>query len=484
MRHARYRALTAISLVTTYLAAQGCSAASNASAPGTDDAGLHVGDSEGGSGADDASDDAKGGGGPTKGDSGEGADGGSPSRDAGPSRIPDAANPMDGDTTACPAAAEGGVTLSAGTPSARAVVPNPIVSLGKSATTTTSGYDASQLFDDPADPSNMSNLYGVAWQPSPGESVTIDVGSGPTELLMVWEVNYPDYLAQGSGFGLPYDYAIDVSADGSTWTRAVPQTTSNTRSREVKFAFSGNRYVRFTLLTTTSGDNTMFTSVKIFDVSNGSEDTWLVAGMGPSRFVYNDLQAPGFGHLVNSCRPKYYPAIINISDLSGSIADFLNAVKAPAGTNWLSLNPDFHFWILTYGLGDLGGSASDFSSNLESAVQLLLAAGRVPVLTHIQYVAPSNGGNIDPASIPPFNTAVDALVAKYGLLPSPDLYAWFEAHPSELCTSADDANDPSGFCGESAWDGIEPTNLPSRTGVSDTIRLWAAAASAGGVYAE
>jgi hypothetical protein len=224
--------------------------------------------------------------------------------------------------------------------------------------------------------------------------------------------------------------------------------------------------------------------MKIFDVSNGSEDTWLVAGMGPSRFVYDDLEAPGFGHLVNGCRPKYYPALINISDLSSSISDFLTAVQAPAATNWLSLNPDFHFWILTYGLGDLGGAASDFSSNLESAVKLLIAAGKVPVLTHIQYVAASNGSQIDPTSIPPFNQAIDALVAKYSLLPAPDMYAWFEAHSSELCTSADDSDDPSGFCGESAWDGIEPTNLPSRTGVTDTIRLWAAAAIQGGAYAE
>jgi hypothetical protein len=203
--------------------------------------------------------------------------------------------------------------------------------------------------------------------------------------------------------------------------------------------------------------------------------------MGPSRFVYDDLEAPGFGKLVNGCRGKYYPALINISDLAPSISDLVAALDAPAQSNWLTLNPDFHFWILTYGLGDLG-DAKAFSSSLESAVKKLQTAGKVPVLTHVQYVTPGNGGNISASSITPLNAAIDALVAKYGLMPSPDMYAWFQAHPNELCTAAD-TNDPSGFCGESQWNGIQPINAPSRPGVSDTIRLWAAAATAGGAYA-
>jgi len=421
-----------------------------------------------------------------------GSDGGGPARDAGlavidggtpDGGVPDAGDAPDADTTPCALETQGGVMLSTGTPLAAAVVPNPIVSLNKPVTTTTPGYNASQLFLDPPLPNNVNTTYGVAWQPAPGQSVTINVGTGPTDLLMVWQVDYPDYVAPSAGFGLPYGYQIDISPDGTTWTSVVPATTTNYRSREAKFAFSGNSYVRFTVLSTTAGDNSMFRSMKIFDASHGTEDTWLVAGPGPSRFVYNDVEGPGFGHLVNSCRPKYYPALINISDLTPSISNLVAALQAPAATNWLSLNPDFHFWILTYGLEDLG-SVSTFSSTLESAVQLLLAAGKVPVLTHIQYVTPGNGGGIDPTTIVPFNAAIDALVAKYKLLPSPDLYAWFEAHPTQLCTSADDSNDPSGFCGETQWNGIQPINVTGRTGVSDTIRLWAAATTAGGVYAQ
>ena len=112
---------------------------------------------------------------------------------------------------------------------------------------------------------------------------------------------------------------------------------------------------------------------------------------------------------------------------------------------------------------------------MESVIKLLLAANKVPILPHIQYVLPNNGGGLDPAVIAKFNLAIDQLVAKYTLLPAPDMYSWFQAHPDELCAPADK-------CGESQWDGIQPIDLPSRPGISNTIRLWAAATNAAGVY--
>jgi hypothetical protein len=186
---------------------------------------------------------------------------------------------------------------------------------------------------------------------------------------------------------------------------------------------------------------------------------------------------------VNSCWPKYYPAFLNISGAPGTVLDLVDALKAPAKDNWLALNPDFHFWLINFGLSETNTTTiSDFSTNMESAITLLLAAKKVPVVPHIPYVTPNNGQSYDPAVIAQFNVAIDQLVMKYKLLPAPDLYAWFKAHPNELCTAADDATDPTGFCGEPQWDGIEPINLASRPGASDTIRLWAAAATAGGVY--
>ena len=448
------------------VAVYGCNGASPTNAsPGGDDAGTG-GSMDTGSSGDERS-----------ADGGPGSDGAAPDGD-GASPGDDAASGGAGDTTPCPAEVAGGVALAAGTPLANAITPNPIVSLNKPVTTTTANFDPTQLFRDPANPTMDTNQM---WQPSSGDSVIIKVGTGFDELLVIWEIMYPDYVSQGNGFGLPYDYQIDVSPDGVTWKNVVARATSNTRSREARFSFTGQSQVRFTVPST---GGTYFSAMKIFDVSHGSDDTWLVAGSGPSRFVYDDLVSPGFGHLVNGCRPKYYPALINIADLAGGVSDLQSALTAPPASNWLALNPDFHFWLLNYGLADIGSNASDFAAGLEAAIKLLLAANKVPIVAHVQYVAPGNGGGIDPAAIVPFNAAIDQLVAKYKLLPAPDLYAWFMAHPDELCTAADDGNDPSGFCGESQWDGIEPINLATRPGVSDTIRMWAAAATAGGVYAK
>src|SRR5262249_37531764 len=153
--------------------------------------------------------------------------------------------------------------------------------------------------------------------------------------------------------------------------------------------------VRFTV--PDNGVRAYFVTMKIFDASHGSSDTWLMTGSGPSRAVYDDVVAPGFGHLVNGCRSKYYPALLNISDIGGKVADLVDALKAPPEHNWLALNPDFHFWVLNFGMTDTQvGSVADFSAGLESAIQLLVAANRVPIVPRIQYVTADNGNGFDP----------------------------------------------------------------------------------------
>src|SRR5262249_17418006 len=139
-------------------------------------------------------------------------------------------------------------------------------------------------------------------------------------------------------------------------------------------------------------NNDFFDKIQIFDASHGTEDTWLATGTGPSRGVYDDLQPPGFGNLVNNCRPKYYPAFLNISGAPGTVADMVDALKAPPADNWLALNPDFHFWLVNFGMTEtMTTSMSEFSANMESAIQLLLADHRVPIVPRIQYVTPNNG---------------------------------------------------------------------------------------------
>lgn len=383
----------------------------------------------------------------------------------------------------CAAAQMGGVSLADGTALTAPVKPNPNVALGKPATSS-DGDDTSFLFDDPTD--------GNFWNASSGDWVKVDVGTGHDRLLLIWlATGYPEYTAPSTSqnFGVPTAYDIDVSADGTTWTNAVRVTASTTgstpRTREHSFAFTGMRWVRYKVTGIAPGSgNAKISSMQIFDASQGTEDTWLFAGSGPSRGVYALPSLPSLGSIVHGCYPKYYPATISIADLSGKVS-YLSE-KSPFDAqktvldSWIALNPDMKFWVLIYGLEDVKGVAkppATFATSLQKAITTLVAAGKTPILPRIQFVSSANTSASDYAGIPAFNAVIDQLVATNGLPPAADLYAWYKDHPTLLCAAAD-AGDPGEFCGESQWNGIQPIDSATRPGVRDAVRLWAAAGDA------
>jgi hypothetical protein len=200
---------------------------------------------------------------------------------------------------------------------------------------------------------------------------------------------------------------------------------------------------------------------------------------------------PGFaslGSIVHGCHPDYYPASINIADLSGSISYLSekSAFDAQKTTlqSWIALNPDMKFWVLLYGLPEALGQtkpAASFATSLQSVITALVAAGKVPILPRIQFVSSAHTPASDYAGIPAFNAVIDQLVASNGLPPAADLYAWYKDHPDELCAAAD-ADDPGGFCGEAQWNGIQPIDTATRPGVRDAVRMWAVAGDAAGAW--
>ena len=80
-------------------------------------------------------------------------------------------------------------------------------------------------------------------------------------------------------------------------------------------------------------------------------------------------------------------------------------------------------------------------------VDRITAAGRVPVIARIPY---ATKGPAD-ADVRSLNAVVDRVAARNGLIPGPDLYAWFKAHPNEL-----------------GPDGVHPSDAGSRS----INRLW------------
>jgi hypothetical protein len=259
------------------------------------------------------------------------------------------------------------------------------------------------------------------------------------------------------------------------------------------FAFAGMSWVRFTINAFQGGGYAQITSMDIYDASNGTDDSWVFLGSGPSRGTYSNASAPSFQDVIHTCHPSYMPATINLADLGGGAAYLAQNIDA-----WLALNPEMHFWVLAYGLDDANycgtpGALTDpagFAGTLQGVITKIVAAGHVPVLPHVQAVGPDSSlpcPSPMPAAcsfgtqgscpgfeylfVDQFNAQIDQLVQANHLLPAPDLFAWFQQNPAQLCQSTNDC--------EVGWVGVEPIDV----GVVAVNRLWAAAADTGRLYA-
>jgi hypothetical protein len=183
------------------------------------------------------------------------------------------------------------------------------------------------------------------WQGSAGDYLEINVGPGPTKLLLTWlDGGYPEYAAT-AGYDIATRYTLDVSSDGTNWQAPVVHTNNQMgtvyRTREHILAFTGMSWVRFTINAVDGSSYAQFTSMDIYDVSNGSDDTWVFLGSGPSRGTYSNGVAPSFQDVIHTCHSSYMPATLNLADAQGTSAHLAQNIDA-----WLALNPDMHFWVL------------------------------------------------------------------------------------------------------------------------------------------
>lgn len=337
---------------------------------------------------------------------------------------------------------------SAGSSGAK-LTPNPLISRGKKVESPQS--DAAKAFDG-------DYASGAGWTtPSAGSGgviqnawVKINVGAGPTSLLMVWHHrDTPDYtITPDINFGAPSDYTIEVSptgADGSfTQVVAVTSTTSSPtyRSRAHRFDFTGMAYVRMSITrmrsTQPNKSRATLTEIDIHDASNGVADTWAFVGGQAIRFAYDGHTKPLWPELVHGKHPGYYPALIDIADVNAK-TDYLlqNLAK------WLTLSPDFHYWVLNYGLveseGNTAPAQTKFRANLQSAIDTLKAAGKVPVIPRFEKPSDKNHARAEE-----FNAIIDDLVRVNGLPSAPDLWAWFASHPEHLCSTGCESSDKIG----------------------------------------
>lgn len=365
---------------------------------------------------------------------------------------------------------EGGAAGSAGEPgnggagSDDYLIPNPLISRGKPIESPQ--QNAAKAFDGDykADSSwvtavaDGSGAITNSW-------VKINVGTGFKRLLLVWHhMGTPDYvIAAESNFGAPNAYTIEVSPTGAdgTWKQAVSVDTGTSptyRNRAHSFDFTGMSWVRMTITrmrTTQPGSRGVnLSEIEIFDVSRGMDDTWLFAGGGSARFSYDGHVSPMWPETIHGKHPDYYPAMINLGDLQGT-SEFLAAQL----DSYLTLNPDFKHWVLTYGLLDAEANvtpaARKFQANMQTVIDKLKAAGKVVLIPRAQAVTDSRHSHLAE-----YNTIIDQLVKANALPSAPDFYQWFSAHPEQLCMTGCENADQIG-------------SVPTDAGYLAMSTLWA-----------
>ena len=286
-------------------------------------------------------------------------------------------------------------------------------------------------------------------------SLPVEPVSG--DLLLEWNSSgTSDYISRPGvpSYGLPASYTISTSADSTdgrdgTWREVVSVTGNFARTRAHRFPFTGARWVRMTVTSAVPGPlgNTfMIDEIGLHDAAEGTDDTVFFLGdsLTAQAFTRCPTNQPSFAELVHRTAPEHFPAMIN-----GGVDAVNSGYGVSVIQDWLALNPDFHIWAISYGTNDAWQKAPPalFEAQLQTLVERIVAAGHVPVISRIPY---ASKGPAD-EDVQALNEAIDRVTARNGLLPGPDLYAWFSAHPGEL-----------------SRDGVHPSDAGNRS----INRLW------------
>jgi lysophospholipase L1-like esterase len=340
----------------------------------------------------------------------------------------------------------------------KVTIASPVVSIGKPVMASAGVTNPARVVDGmyPHTGATIPATMLPGW-------IAIQVGAGPSRLLLAWsDSGYTDY---NTVLGSPVDYQILVSGDSTngsdgTWVDALgaPVTGNTVRNRAHSFAFIGMSWVKF--LVTAGAVNSIgglvsitLDEIELHDLSASGadrpDDSWFFMGDSITAGAFRRNLATNFDQAVHTAHAADAPIV-----LSGGIGGELSTMGLAHIATWLTLNPDFQHIALLYGTNDSWGdktaSSTSFESNMNAIVDMILAAGRVPVLARIPFSVET------PTTMPQFNAIVDGISTAKGLPCGPDLYGWFRDHPEEV-----------------GPDGVHPTT----TGYASINRLWAQAMS-------
>lgn len=331
-------------------------------------------------------------------------------------------------------------------PLVQKLVPAPLVSRGKRVASRPKGGDVV------VDGVYRTSATWSGGNPTPERPswVAIEIGAGYSRLLLSWTSSgNHDYTDRK--YGAPVDYRIETSPDSTngedgTWRTVAAVVDNPVRTRAHAFDFAGQRWVRMSV-TRLSPDvfrwGLYIDEIDVHDLSRGGDDAWVFFGDSITSGVFDRApeHQPSFAEAIARRHPGYFPATIGAGFGSLHHSDAVKRIDQV-----LALNPDAKVVALSFGSNDWDPAA--FRRDLLEVIRKVRAAGKIPVVPRIPHRTDSKE---DFAAR--LNAVVDAVTREERLLPGPDLYAYFRAHPERL------------------MDGLHP----DPAGAVEMIRLWAEA---------
>ena len=333
----------------------------------------------------------------------------------------------------------------------RVSVPSPVISRGKpifaSANVTTPNVLVDGLYKY-----GTPSSFGQPTEAAP-EWAAIDLGTGPTRVLLMWsDVGNQFNVVTG---GAPAAYRIQTSADSTNgsdgaWTDVATVSNNPYRIREHSFAFTNQRWVRLVVTGTPTMNNVRLDEIEVHDISASGdqrpEDSWFFMGDSITQGGFaRGLRDNNFDVLVKADHMAFDPIVIG-----GGITSELASHGRNHIEDFLEMFPDIQHFAIMYGTNDSWGDKSvastTYQADMEAIVQAVLDAGRTPLLATIPYATMAHG------TLPQFNAVVEQIRDAHGLPCGADMYAWFQAHQDGL-----DA------------DGIHP----NQSGYQQMNRVWA-----------
>jgi hypothetical protein len=303
------------------------------------------------------------------------------------------------------------------------IVPCPLVSRGRPTYSSDDALDmAVSARGAPSNGLSIAASDGAPW-------IAVQAGIGPARLLVSWGVaNGGSRLAVER---VPSAYIVETSSSSTNgrdgeWRRELSVEANTARVRADVVEYDGQTWVRLTLSSEPTGSALRIEPLDLHDASDGTDDCWLA--LGDARLGALELSPPQtdgqelrWAELIHARYPGYFPALVDESRLDESPARTLERLG-----QLLATHSPVRRVAFSYSAASIENVDADAAA-LDAMVCAVLHSGRLPVLAR----QPALRGRARDV-VDAFNRCITTLERRHGLVPGPDLAAWFDAHPDQL----------------------------------------------------